>query len=298
MSPRFGELAALLRAPAVLAVTDKHHGLGNRVRAVLGTRVLAASEGRSFAYTWPTGKQFGARLDDLWDFDAPVVGTAVSRLAARRFPYRDNQLRWLDGPARSQRLWQIRTPHALVLPAHCPPWESELRALVPAPAVHQGIRRAAARAEAGAPVIGVMIRTNTNAHRETLKHSPLAWYLRRMREIQDIWPEVQFYVCADTPAAFLEVAGTIANCHGTAHKGPYNSKAALTASVVDVYMLASACHLLAPHYSSFPELSARLAGTALRLETSMTGPESVLASRDGCTFAPNPLQPYARRQVG
>lgn len=298
MSPLFGEMASLLRAPAVLAVTDKHHGLGNRVRAVLGTRVLAASEGRSFAYTWPTGKQFGARFDELWDFDAPVIGTAASRLAAHRFPYRNHELHWLDEPARAQRLWQIRTPHALVLPAHCPPWESELRALVPSPAVQQAIRQAAGRAAAGTPVIGVMIRTNSNAHQETLKHSPLPWYFRRMREIQDIWPDAHFYVSADTPQAFLEVAGRFANCHGTAHKGPYNSKAALTASVVDVYMLASSAHLLAPHYSSFPELSARLAGTSLRLETSMTGPETVLASREGCTFAPNPLQPYARRQVG
>ena len=298
MSPGFGELASLLRTPAVLAVTDKHHGLGNRVRAVLGARVLAAAEGRSFAYTWPTGKQFGARFDDLWDFDAPLVGTTASRLAARRFPYRDNQLRWLDGPARSQRLWQIRTPHALVLPPLCPPWESELRALVPSLAVQRGIHRAAARAGSGAPVVGVMIRTHTNAHQETLKHSPLAWYLGRMREIHDIWPEVQFYVCADTPAAFLEVARMFPRCLGTANKGPYNSKAALTASVVDVYMLASSAHLLAPHYSSFPELSARLAGPQLRLETSLTGPASALASRDGCTFAPNPLQPSARHQVG
>ncbi|WP_146070317.1 hypothetical protein [Arthrobacter sp. GMC3] len=291
-------LATILKTPAVLAVADKYYGLGNRVRSLLGAKVLARTEGRAFAYTWPTGKNFGARFDQLWDFDAPVISTAVSRLAATRFPYRDHKLHWLDDEARAAHLWQVRTPHALVLPPGCPSWESELQALSPSAAVRANVISAAEKGTAERAFIGVMIRTNTNAHKETLHHSPLQWYMKRMGEIRDQWPDVGFYVSADTPAAFLEIEQTFANCQGTAYKGPYNSKQALTASVVDLYMLASSCHLLGPHYSSFPELSQHLAGKQLRLETSMTGPESVLVTLDGLTIAPNPIQPFARRQLG
>lgn len=298
MGARFGGMLGLLRSPAVLAVTDKNHGLGNRVRSVLGSLLLARSESRAFAYAWPVGKEFGAKLDELWEFDAPVVSTVTSRAATLVFPYRDNKLQWLDEEARTRRLWQIRTPHALMLPPGCPPWEEELRALTPSEQVRQGILEAFRDGPDGEPYVGVMIRTHAKAHPQTLRQSPLTWYLRRMQAITDWWPEVQFYVSTDTPGAFHEVRRHFAHCHGTAEKGPYNSQRALMASVVDVYMLASGCHLLAPHFSSFPELSQRLAGPQLRLETSMNTRKSALVTGMALSMAPNPLKPFDRNRLG
>lgn len=284
----------LFKTPAVLAVTGRRHGLGNRVRAVLGSRVLARHEGRSFAYTWPVGRNFGATMDSLWDFDSPVVSTVLSRLASHRYPYRDNELHWLDSQARTERLWQIRTPHALLLPDGCPPWEEELRALSLSAAVRRDLLETFARCPAGHPLVGVMIRTNANAHPETLQHSPLSWYLNRMDEIQEFLPEVQFYVSADTPGAFAAVQSRFPHCCGTAEKGRYNSRQALRASVVDVYMLASSCHVLAPHFSSFPELSQRLAGPALRLETSKSPGDTRLLNPGGLSMATDPRRPHVR----
>jgi len=80
-------------------------------------------------------------------------------------------------------------------------------------------------------------------------------------------------------------------------KGAYNTKAALLSSVVDLYLLAGAAHLVAPHYSSFPEVAQQLAGTALKLETSMTGPETRLEAGDGLTRARDPLRPSVRTPV-
>lgn len=297
-----GGLLQLAQGPSLLAVAGKWHGLGNRVRAILGSRVLARHEGRHFAYVWPTGSQFGATLEQLWEFDAPRVPSAASRLLTPKYPYRDNTLTWLDPAARAERLWQIRTAHALLLPGQCPAWELDLQALQPSAEIRQLLLRASAQMPPGNPHVGVMIRTNTNAHADTLKHSPVQWYVRRMRQIREFWPEVHFYLSADTPEAFREVRQEIPHCHGQENKGAYNSKEALIASVVDLYMLAASAHLLAPHFSSFPELSQRMAGPGLRLETSMTGPAAVLtadmlAGPAGCSMAPNPLQPHIRRPL-
>lgn len=296
------DLGRLVKGPALVAVAGKWHGLGNRVRAVLGSRVLARHEGRHFSYVWPTGAQFGAALEDLWVFDAPVVSSTASRLLAMKYPYRDNTLAWLDPAAREERLWQIQTPHALLLPEHCPPWESDLQDLQPAPEISKLVMKSFGGIPAGNPYVGVMIRTNRNAHEDTLKHSPVQWYLRRMREIREFWPEVHFYVSADTPEAFREVRQEISHCHGQESKGAYNSREALIASVVDLYMLAASAHLLAPHFSSFPELSQRMAGPELRLETSMNDADNVLTSTvlaqpGGCSAAANPLQPNIRHPL-
>lgn len=290
-------IATVLRKPAILAFTGKYHGLGNRVRVVLGSQVLARRESRAFAYTWPTGAQFGARFDQLWEFDAPTVPAALSRVLAPRFPYRDHQLNWLDDDARTQRLWQIRTPHAIELPPDCPRWETTLRALAPTSQVAARIRRAFDNGPAARPYVGVMIRVNPIAHTQTLNRSPLEWYLNRMREIREFWPDVPFYIAADTPDAFLAVSSAFPGCFGTADKGAYNSERALVASVVDLYLLASSSHLLGPHYSSFPQLAQLLAGDQLRLETSMTSRDTVLTSRDALTTADDPLRPFDRHSA-
>src|SRR4029453_4160491 len=61
----------------VVGVTGRYHGLGNRMRVVLGAQALARFEGRSFRYVWPTGRGFGARLDALWEVHAPRWPTIV-----------------------------------------------------------------------------------------------------------------------------------------------------------------------------------------------------------------------------
>ena len=84
----------------VVAVTGPYHGLGNRMRVVLGAQALARLEGRSFRYVWPIGRGFGARLDELWEFHARRWPTALSRALRAVLPV----------PGRRPRLDRRRSP--------------------------------------------------------------------------------------------------------------------------------------------------------------------------------------------
>lgn len=291
LSSQFG----LLRGPSLISVTGKYHGLGNRLRSVLGGYTLAKFEGRRFGYVWPTDKNFGAGLNDLWDFKMPTVPVNVSRLFTHAYPYRNHTLDWHSSQVREERLWQIKTAHALHLPSECPPWESELRKLTPtAPVAAYVNKTSAEQSSSPFPYIGVMIRTNPISHELTLRHSPLDWYITRMREIRAMWPGVPFYIAADTPDAFRVASAAIEGCFGQADKGKYNSREAVSASVGDLYMLASSVHVLGPYYSSFPELAQLMAGSDLCLETSMSPAEFRLENRHSLTLPPNPLRPFTR----
>ena len=160
----------------------------------------------------------------------------------------------------------------------------------------EGIRRRILElyeASANRPYLGVMIRTNAVAHDATLASSPVEWYLDRIEEIRSVRPELGLYVAADTDAAFARVARRFPDCIGQTDKGAYNSRTALQASVADLYLLASSCHILGPHYSSFPELARHLAGGAVALETSTSAPSSRFEVQDELSVG-TPLRPELR----
>ncbi|MET0819342.1 MAG: hypothetical protein ABWY58_00130 [Aeromicrobium sp.] len=280
----------------VIAAVRKHHGLGNRVRVVLGTRSLARSTGRAFRYAWPVNDAFGARLDELWEIDDATIHPAVSRALTVRYPYRDESLSWLDD-AKDDRIWQIRTAHALHLPAAATPWDEELRDLRPVAEIRDRVRAFHDQHLAGSAYVGVMIRAHHVSHDETLKESPLTWYLDRLRTIHEQRPDLRFFVSADTPEAQQAVHAAIPGCVSLTDKGAYNSLDGLTSAVVDLYLMASSAHLLGAHLSSFPELGQRLAGPALALETSRSDPRSVFDPHGDLTVAPDPTLPHLRTSV-
>lgn len=290
------------RSTALSLVTDKslivaagtYHGLGNRVRAVLGSEVLARLEGRVFAYAWPTGRPFGARFDELWEYDRLRVPAAFSRALAWRAPYRDAGLGWLDEAARAEKLWQIRTPHALSLPGPSS-WEQELRTLRPVGEVRQRVSRVFDSSFRDRPFVGVMVRAHAHSHEATRLHSPVGWYLGRMRELRERWPGVGFFVSADTEAALEQIRQVFPDSVSQPAKGGYNTRPALVASVADLYLLAASSHILAPHFSSFPELAQSLAGTGLRLETSQNA--VTLPALEDITRVDDPLTPSVRRPL-
>ena len=164
----------------VIAHTRRYHGLGNRVRAVLGARTLARWEDREFAYVWQVNRDFGASLSDLWQVPDRRIPAALSRALAVRYPFHDHDAAgWVDDAARRERVWQIRTPHALLLPGGAPSWTDELRSLAPAPAIEEEVSRFHRAHLAGSPYVGVMMRTHPHSHAETLEASPVEWYVGR-----------------------------------------------------------------------------------------------------------------------
>lgn len=277
----------------VIAAVKKHHGLGNRLRVTLGSRSLARWAGRDFAYTWPTGSAFGATFDELWQFGERRISTLHSRALALRHPYRSHDLEWLES-AREDRIWQLRTAHALHLPPDATPWGEELQSLTPVPRIAGRVESFFAQHLRGQPYVGVMVRAHAISNTETLRHSPVSWYIGRMREVAAEHPGIRFFLSADTEQAQAEVIDAVPGTVALSDKGGYNTKAALLSSVVDLYLLAGSTHVLAPHYSSFPEIAQQLAGPSLRLETSRTGADTRFGPGDPAVVVTDPLRPSLR----
>lgn len=280
---------------ALIAYNGYNTGLGNRIRVVLGALSLAELENRRFAYVWPRGTLFESRFSDLWDFrEGTVVSRAVSRVLARRWPYVDHTLTWLDDDARRRRLWQIQTGSPIGLPPEAAPWTERFRALRPVPEIADRVTALFDRELRGRPYIGVMIRAHTKAHARTLEQSPVEWYAKRMTEIRADHPDVPFYVSCDVPEVQDAVCDEVGNCVAQRDKGSFNSAAALRSSVVDLYLLGCAGYLVGPHFSSFVHLAENLAEDRIALETSVTGPGDV-AGFTRLGLAVDPLRPAVRR---
>jgi hypothetical protein len=278
----------------LIAYNGYDAGLGNRVRVVLASKSLAELEGRSFLYVWPTGEKFGPRFSDLWEIDdGRRVSRATSRLLARRYPYVDEKLAWLDDRAREQRVWQIRTGGILALPPEARTWQEEFRGLVPVPAVADVVRDFHREHVAGRPYIGVMIRAHSVSHAKTRQISPVEWFVQRMTEIRKAEPDVQFFLSCDVPEVQQDVMARVGGCHAQTDKGAYNSTQAVRASVADLYLLASSGYLLGPYGSSFIHLAEYLSGDVLTLETAKaTAPGHVDFRTAG--IVSDPLRPFVR----
>ena len=174
------------------------------------------------------------------------------------------------------------------------PRGERLRRLAPVDGIAERILAFHTRHLAGEPYVGVMVRAHAVSNAQTLEHSPLEWYIERMRRLQDERPGVRFFVSADTPAAQAAVLSAISTAVALDDKGGYNTAAALRSSVVDLYLLASAGHLIGPYYSSFPEVAQQLAGPWLRLETSGSSPDQLLREGDALTAPTDALRPGDR----
>jgi len=283
-----------VHARSLIASVSLYAGLGNRMRTILGAQSLAELEERQFAYCWPTGRRFGASLDELWKFEQRSVPLLVTRALALKYPFRKGDLDWLDDSARAERVWQIRTGQPLALPPDATPWTDRLQCLRPADGIAERVTDVFARHLDGRPYVGVMVRAHEVSHALTRQHSPVDWFTNRMHQIRAGDPNVGFFVSCDVPSVQDKIIAEFDGAVGLSDKGPYNSAKALRSAVVDLYLLASSTHLLGPHYSSFPELALHLAGDSLVLETSMT-PESAAWGRRPVTLVTDPTNPSLRR---
>lgn len=278
------------RSRWVNSVSRPRWGLGNRVRSLLGARALATAHDRTLLYTWPTGRHFGASMDDLWRFDVRRVPTAVSVALTPWYPYRGPDLDWMDAH-HDEAIWQIRTGHELELPTGID-WTDDLRMLRPTSVVEQRVADFHRAHLAARPYVGVMVRAHNVSHAQTREHSPVSWYLDRLRQIRAERPDIVFFVSCDVPAVQRRLISDIGNAYGLDDKGGYNSRDGLRSAVADLYLLAGSAHLVGPHYSSFPELAAHLGGPQLHLETSQTPWASLGSTRLTCVD--DPTRPWLR----
>lgn len=278
----------------LVAYNGMSTGLGNRVRVVLSSQILAEREHRELLYVWPTGREFGPTFTQLFNFEGGrAIPRSASRLLSRLHPYRDASLAWLDDERRRERVWQIRTGAPLDLPAGYPTWGERLRELRPAPDVASRINELYSTELAGEPYVGVMIRAHEVSHPETKQASPVDWFVSRMASIRRARPDVRFFICCDVPEVQERVMQTFGGCVGQRDKGGYNTVEGVKSSLVDLYLLASSHHLVAPHFSSFIHMAQHLAGDVVPIETSRTGDVEPVGLASLGAVA-DPLRPWSR----
>jgi hypothetical protein len=291
---RIGAEVGMIPMPgrkSLVAYNGYDSGLGNRVRVVLGARSLARLENRDFFYVWPTGKLFGPKMSDLWHFSGHRISRATSRLLARRWPYVDEKLDWIDDAKRREWLWQIRTGSPLQLPAEAASWTEEFRGLRPVAAIADRVTAFYDENLRGRTTVGVQIRAHAVSHAKTREASPVEWYLTRMKEIRDAVPDVHFFISCDVPDVTARVLAELPNSVAIVEKGGYNTVEGVRSAVCDLYLLASTQYLVGPHWSSFIHLAEYLSNDLLVLETSVTGPPTEFALLPPVA---DPLQPYRR----
>ncbi len=270
------------------------HGLGNRVRLVLSGESLARATGRAFDYFWPVGAGFGAHLTDLWVFQeslGPLAHLALRVVA----PYRDPVAVLADPSSDEQRIWHFRSGNALPHRHGAADWHQALANLSLQPGPASKVRDVHAREFGASPYVGVMVRTHPNAHAQTKAHSPLEWYVRRMRELEEEAPGIRFFLSCDTPGADAELRRAFPSATSLPKSGGYNTRPALEEAVVDLYLLAGSCHILGPHYSSFPELAHFLTLGQVPLETSVGDSYAQVRPPVVPSLVEDPVRPSVRR---
>ena len=278
----------------LVAYNGMDTGLGNRIRVVLSSQILAEQEDRELLYVWPTGPKFGPRFTELFDFHGGrAVPRSASRLLAKRYAYRDHSLEWLTDEVRGERVWQVRTGAPLTLPPGSPTWGERLRSLTPAADIAIRVENFFDRELAGERYVGVMIRAHQVSHPETKKASPVEWFIERMQAIRADRPDTRFFICCDVPEVQAYVAKTMGGCVAQDDKGGYNSTPGVKSSVVDLYLLAGANHLIAPHYSSFIHMAQHLGGDVISIQTSRTAPVEHV-DLDRLPLTGSPLTPWRR----
>lgn len=276
---------------AVVAYNGLDSGLGNRVRVTMGAANLAEHHDREFFYVWPTGKPFEPTFRELWHWNrGHAIHRATSRAIAKVVPYVDETLVGLKDSA---PLWQIRTGSELELPAYVRPWQEDFRLLTP---VDEIARRATDIFDEhfrGRPFIGVQIRAHKVSHSKTIESSPIEWFEARMAQLAEQNPGVPFYISSDVQEIQDRLVDRYPGSFGLRDKGPYNSTQAVRAAIVDLYLLASASHVIGPYFSSFVHLAEFLN----EMSTVTENPVREFPAEPDITatgLVENPLRPFRR----
>lgn len=250
-----------------VAVNGAWAGLGNRIRFTLSAQAIAEAESREFAYVWPTRPGlFEPSLTDLWEYSAPRLpwGSVVPTMTEHRA--RLSRQRLLTD-MRSAREWVVLGSSVLHGDGRAPPWETRLPLLAPVPEITERVGRV--RANLPERYVGVQVRAAATSHESTAKASPVGWFITRMQACLDDDPGTRFFLSCDDPATERRIREAVPNVTTVGDKGAYNSLEGLRAAVADLYLLASASHILGPYLSSFVELAWILGGKAQVLENSV-----------------------------
>ena len=287
-------MALLTGRRALLIYTGRKDGLGNRVRALLSAQVLAAQEDRDLHYVWSADRQFGPRVDQLWEFGAARrVPRSSARAISAFVRFRGTDFSTITDRDRAQHLWQVRSNGLeITMPDGAPSWHERFRALEPVPEIADRVRLVFEEELRGRPYVGVQVRTHAVSHAKTTRSSPVEWFAARMHEIRAEQPDTRFFLSCDTAEAQSRLMRDFPGSVALDQKGGYNTVEGVRSSIVDLYLLAAAQHLVGASHSSFVEMAMFLNGGIVPFERPtqpLEGPVDLSLGE-----VEDPLRPSAR----
>lgn len=254
-----------IRYPALVASNRMALGLGNRIRFTLSCQAIAEAENRNFYYYWPVGPEFGARFDELWEYDAVQLTSPGPEPYLTQW---STSLTALD-PHRNDPILSIIGSQVVKGFGGEASWESKLLSLQPVPVISS--RVATILKEIGSDFIGVQVRASHTTHEKTLKLSPTSWFIDRMKKIQADVPNTCFFLSCDDSFAQKEIQSWIPNVYAASKSAGFNTRSALIESVIDLYILAKSRYLIGPVGSSFVSLARVLSNYSQDFENSQGG---------------------------
>jgi hypothetical protein len=138
-------------------------------------------------------------------------------------------------------------------------WYSMFSRFRPVPELRARIADAWMQMDPHVPLVGLMVRAHSSAHRETMASQPVAFALERLHRIREVAPEATVFLSSDSP----EASAIIRAQHPVVElpeKGGFNSMRGVQDAVCDLYLLASCQWIIGSHASSFSEIAGLVAG--------------------------------------
>lgn len=249
----------MTRPLALTAINHPYAGLGNRMRFTLSALEIARTTGRDFSFYWPTNDNFQPALTDLWHFPHREIPKDT---IPPKFTEKDDLTKLDEVPN-----WAIRSDARLTYNGRERHWGAALRELQPHGDVKA--RTDAVLHELPRSFVAVQVRLGPRAPQKCLKHSPIEWYISRMRQIRESRPNTHFFISSDSTDALEQLLAEFPDSAHLPKRGGHNTLEGVREAMIDSYVMSRSAHILAAHWSSFPAMAWLLGNKRLAIETSL-----------------------------
>jgi hypothetical protein len=243
-----------------LLLLNARRGLGNRLRSVLSALAYADATRCGLRVVWERNAQCGAELGDLWEHPVQLVPASRARYLARLSGGWEEHLEDddIDLAVFRRPILALHASQPFSNPAGIP-WHSTLSRFRPVPELRTRIADAWLQIDLQRPLVGLMVRAHTSAHRETVASQPVAYALERLGKIREVTPDAVVFLSSDSPeaSALIRAKQPVVEL---SPKGPFNSLRGVQDAVCDLYLLASCQWIIGSHASSFSEIAGLVAG--------------------------------------
>lgn len=281
-------------ADSIVAVNLETSGLGNRVHFTLSVASVAEATGRTLKVYWPMDALFSCPADRIWtNFPGEMME------AQELPPLGPEDL--TDWRAITPEFWStvgapvvyLRGYGGIPQPVGSRLWGEVFRELEVTAEVRGLIGQAWSELSRDAGVLGVSMRVHEKSHPKTKEHSPVEWYVAELERFTAMNPNAGVFLSCDEHDVTEELKTEFPNVVAIDYPSEYNSARGVVKAVADLYVLASSTEIIAPYWSSFPNMSYQLADEQVPMRNSQRSWPRLKG--DGPSIASDPVWPAQRR---